>query len=73
MTKKMYEISIGVFRIFFLVAIIGRIQNFLCQLAYTERGYDAVGGEFLVLPVIYLIYILIKSIKETFKDGNDRV
>ncbi len=39
-----------------LIAVIGIAATpFLAQLAYFERGYRAIGGEFLFMPLCLLI------------------
>lgn len=36
-------------------------------LAYKERGYYAVGGEVLIVPLILIIRVFIKTYKEVIK------
>ena len=38
-----------------LVAVAGAAQVYINQLAYAERGYLALGGEFFVFPIIVII------------------
>ena len=55
------------------------LTKYSVEYAYQERGYWAVGGEYLVLPVLlmgaYLIETVIKEIRATFifddEEGSD--
>ena len=38
------------------------------EVAYIQRGYIAYGGEWLTLPLIFLVKILIADIKEAILD-----
>ena len=38
------------------------------EAAYVQRGYIAYGGEWLTLPLIFLVKILIADIKEAILD-----
>ncbi len=44
------------------------LTPFAIRAAYAARGYFAVGGEYLVLPIALLIAGLIDSIKETLDE-----
>lgn len=49
------------------------IQLKLIEIARVSRGYFAVGGEYLVIPTIYLVYKLIKQCirKQKRRDVED--
>lgn len=47
--------------------IIGTIlitQPTLIAWTYTDRGYFAVGGEWFLYPMLYLLYLVVRSFKE---------
>lgn len=44
---------------------------YICRaLALSERGYMALGGEFLVIPLLFLIRYLYKEAKELWTSRN---
>ena len=47
----------------FLMA--GLVPTAICvRVAYQERGYIAVGGEWLIIPLLVTIRVTLKSVKE---------
>lgn len=41
------------------------------EFAYAERGYVAVGGEWLVLPVMMLLVHMIRNVRRSFLATNE--
>lgn len=46
----------------FKILIYVLFQVILCRLAYLERGYVAFGGEWLLLPLLYLGKVNVKEL-----------
>jgi TM2 domain-containing membrane protein YozV len=61
----------GVVTLIFTLLIIGALP-FLCEYLKLERGYFAVGGEWLLPLLPVLAYQLKKTITEIFKELKDR-
>lgn len=59
----------------FLIAVGCILTRKAVEAAYLERGYKAVGGEWLILPTILLFAEIARmmywSIKEIFEMGDD--
>ena len=48
-----------------LLLTVGLILTAVCvRVAYQERGYIAVGGEWLVIPILVTIKAVVKSVVE---------
>lgn len=46
------------------------LQRELVRYAYINRGYFAIGGEYLVIPLIYVIYLIYDYKKEESKHNE---
>lgn len=53
-----------------LVVLAGLVAtSCFVYIAYIERGYFVIGGEYLLLPVLYLFYKVIKEVVKDVKNG----
>lgn len=42
-------------KIYISIFVTGLAARYLIAIAYEERGYEAVGGEYMVLPVVFFV------------------
>ena len=51
-----------------ITAIFWILTPFMFRLAYLERGYEAIGGELLFPLIPFLLWALVKTIKDIGKE-----
>lgn len=50
-----------------LVAVGAVLQRYAVEAAYFERGYWAVGGEWLIIPICIMAGQVVRSLREMMK------
>ena len=59
---------------YFLLAIIGSILTPLAhEIATSQRGYGAIGGEFLIIPLILIAALAVEQVKEAIEEAKEVV
>jgi TRAP-type mannitol/chloroaromatic compound transport system permease small subunit len=56
-----------------LTAVFIALTPAVFQYAYNERGYSAIGGEIFFPFIPLLIWAIVKTVKDTFKNNEERV
>lgn len=57
---------------YFLLAIIGSILAPLAhEIATSQRGYGAIGGEFLIIPLILIAALAVEQVKEAIGEAKE--
>lgn len=57
---------------YFLLAIIGSILTPLAhEIATSQRGYGAIGGEFLIIPLILIAALAVEQVKEAIGEAKE--
>ncbi len=71
-SKRVREVTMRIIETivqWILIAVLGyMLQMKAIDIAYNQRGYNAYGGEYLVLPLVIVIAIVIRAVWHDLKD-----